>query len=293
VTSHVRIAVRKHPLIAFVAVAFGFSWAWWIPLWVHDDIVRQGVSSPTYLPGLLGPLVAAVLVSACEGTSSLGDLVHRIARVGVAWWWYALALMTLLLGVGSMSVSGHSLGDDSLRAYSGVGQSNLVLLVALVLVVNGLGEEAGWRGFLADRLLRRHSVVTTSILVAAVWALWHLPLFFVVDSFRGLGIATLGWVFGLACGSVVLTWMYVGTGRSIFFVAVWHTTYNLVTGTAGAGGPPAAVTSTAVMALAVAIVLVGAVARRGSAQRVAEPEASTARAASSLATGMRNGEHET
>jgi hypothetical protein len=54
-------------------------------------------------------------------------------------------------------------------------------------------------------------------------------------------------VFGLACGSIVLTWLYNGTGQSILACAVWHGLFNITTATAAASGTIAAVTSTFVI----------------------------------------------
>jgi len=67
-------------------------------------------------------------------------------------------------------------------------------------------------------------------------ALWHLLSFFIVTTYRGFApVGYVGFVFGLACGSVVLlTWLYNGTGGSILACAIWHGLYNLETGTAAA-----------------------------------------------------------
>ena len=97
----------------------------------------------------------------------------------------------------------------------------------------------------------------TALLVVLVWGLWHLPLFFLVESFRGLGFTLIGWTIGLACGSLVLTWMYARAGHSILVVALWHTSFNFASGTALMEGVPAAVTSTAVM-LAAGLIVAGA-----------------------------------
>lgn len=70
----------------------------------------------------------------------------------------------------------------------------LPLLVLGVLVVNGFGEEVGWRGMLAHRLLDRHSLLTTSVMVWVVWAAWHLPVFLLVADFREMGWTALGWL---------------------------------------------------------------------------------------------------
>jgi membrane protease YdiL (CAAX protease family) len=61
-------------------------------------------------------------------------------------------------------------------------------------------------------------------------------------------------VFGLACGSIVLTWLYNGTGGSILACAVWHGLYNLETGTAAANSTIQAVTSAFVYVLAFLLV---------------------------------------
>ncbi|HYN30214.1 MAG TPA: CPBP family intramembrane glutamic endopeptidase [Dermatophilaceae bacterium] len=125
-----------------------------------------------------------------------------------------------------------------------------------MLVVNGFGEEAGWRGFLADTRLQRHGRAVTAGLVWVIWALWHLPLFWVVCSFRDFGpVEVVGWLVGLLLGSVVLTELYVAGARSVLVVAVWHTAYNVTTATEATAGLVAAVSSTAVMAAAVLLLL--------------------------------------
>ena len=86
-----------------------------------------------------------------------------------------------------------------------------------------------------------------------------------VDSFRGFTPATLvGFFLGMACGAVLLTWVYNGTAGSVLLVALWHITYNMTSATEAAKGTVAAVVSTMVMLWAIAlIVLELTAARRG------------------------------
>ena len=86
--------------------------------------------------------------------------------------------------------------------YSGAASASslggLLAVLGYVLVVNGIGEELGWRGFLADRLLDRHGLRRTATVVWVVWGLWHVPLFWVVSDFRAMSVATVvGWTIGL------------------------------------------------------------------------------------------------
>lgn len=56
-----------HPtatLVAFFGLAYAISWSYWIPLALSGAVVRQGSGSPTQLPGLLGPALAAIIVTA-------------------------------------------------------------------------------------------------------------------------------------------------------------------------------------------------------------------------------------
>jgi hypothetical protein len=92
--------------------------------------------------------------------------------------------------------------------------------------------------------------------LTATYEGWHLPLFFVLDSFRGFTPVTLpGFVLGITCGAVILTWVYNGTGGSVLLVALWHITYNMTSATEAAKGTVAAVVSTFVMVWAIALVV--------------------------------------
>jgi membrane protease YdiL (CAAX protease family) len=251
-----RLLARRHPVATYVVLAYVVSWSCWLPLVATGSIVRQGDGWPTELPGLVGPFVAAlVTLSLTGGRAALADWVARMVRFAVPVWCYLLIAGTFLLGLGAALVRPGSLDRHGLAAYTGAPDVGLALTFLLALVVNGFGEEAGWRGYLVDRLLPRHGLLRTAGLVAVVWAGWHLPLFLVLDSFRGLGYAVVGWAIGLYAGSVMLTWLYAASGRSILVVALWHTTYNFTSATSAMNGLPAAVTSTAVMVVATLVII--------------------------------------
>ena len=65
----------------FGVLAYALSWAWWLPIAIRHDIVERGHGWPTHFPGLVGPLIAAVIVTATiDGFAGVRDLVHRMFR---------------------------------------------------------------------------------------------------------------------------------------------------------------------------------------------------------------------
>ena len=128
--------------------------------------------------------------------------------------------------------------------------------VLLLLVAAGLGEETGWRGYALPQLQRRFSPLASSLILAVLWFGWHLPQFFLIASYRDFSpVQYVGMFLDLACGAIVLTWLYNRSGGSILLVAVWHGLYNLVGGTQAATGMLAAVISILIMIQAAVLIV--------------------------------------
>ena len=244
-----------------MVLAFAFSWLWWVPMAVRGQVSHAGEGWPTHLPGLMGPAFAAVVVTlGWRGTGALRDLGRRAVRWrGVGrWWWSVPAVLALgAVGLAVAAATGTPVDLGGLAEYSGAPVVSVLVLFGYVLVVNGYGEELGWRGLLADGLVDRVGEVRTALLVTVAWGVWLLPLFWVVDGFRPLRPATVVAGLGLLAGSVVLTRLYVGSGRSVLLVALWHTAFDLMTATTATRGLATAITSTLVIVVA-AVVLANA-----------------------------------
>jgi membrane protease YdiL (CAAX protease family) len=265
--------------VLFVVLVYAISWAWVIPLAVLGLTVFEGRGWPTHLPALLGPMLAALLCAALAGRAVLRALVGRILhwRIGWRWWLAAVSPALALLAVlGGLALGGAWLPAAwSFARFSGIPASWGVLgVAAVIVVVDGMGEETGWRGYLQPTLQRRLGPLAATGIVAAVWAGWHAPQFFLIGSYENFAVATLPlFLFGLAAGSVVLTWLYNHT-RSVPACAVWHGLYNVAGGTAAAAagaGAVAAAIWTFVVGFAVVLLALEWRARRGGRSSVLAP----------------------
>jgi membrane protease YdiL (CAAX protease family) len=235
------------PLASFVALAYAVSWGWAFPFVAVGDVIEKGVGWPTNFPALVGPALAAFVVTAAVwGRAGVRDLWAGMARwrMPLRWWAATLSpLPFLAVALAGAAAIGKLPGGSDFGRCSGLPAIGVVPVVVIV-VLGALGEETGWRGFALPLLQRRYGALAAALLVTPIWALWHLPYFFTVSTFRGFAPGGyVGDVFGLACGSIVLTWLYNATGGSILACAVWHGLYNLETGTAAATSTIQAVTS--------------------------------------------------
>jgi len=265
-----RARLRQHPVACFLAITFAVTWGAWLSLALAGVTVGVGFA-PVYLLGLVGPLVGALGTTAItDGRAGLRELLGRMlrVRVGLRWWAVALGLPIAAATTTYVALTFFSmflLAPVELPAWRELGQftglpvTNAIAVFAMLLVINGFGEETGWRGFLLPALQRRWSPLTASLGVAGVWALWHAPAFLINASYRALPLAMIPmFIAGLVAGSVFLTWLYNKGRHSIALVAAWHAMFNLLSGTVAARGAVAAVETMVVVVLAL-VLLVGEV----------------------------------
>jgi membrane protease YdiL (CAAX protease family) len=242
----------------FVVLAYAWAWAWAWPLAASGAVVVRGDGWPTHFPALVGPAVAAVVTSALMGgRAEVGRLLARTVRWRFPLRWWAVTLSPLaLLGIALVveSVRGETPVWDDFGRYTGLPAVGVLGVLVLAVVVNGLGEETGWRGFAVPALVPRFGPLGAALVVAPVWALWHLPYFFALDSYRSFNAFTIvGFLIGMASGSIVLTWLYLGTGGSVLAVAIWHGLFNMATATDAATSLVASTVSALVIVFAVVV----------------------------------------
>jgi uncharacterized protein len=226
-----------------------WSWGYWLPL-----AARGGEGS--HVPGLLGPAVAALIVTAVvDGRRGLRELGGRMRRWRIPARWYLAAFAPLVTGALGIAilliVSPETIALRSLGSFPGLPDVGWLGVFVLALVINGFGEEVGWRGFVWPRLRRRRSLGGAALVLAVPWAIWHLPTFWLATGMDLEPHVIPGWLVGLAAGAVVLGWLYERTG-SLLLVALFHASLNMISGT-DVPVLPAVLTSMAIIVAAVAL----------------------------------------
>lgn len=276
-----RKLLSRHRVVCFLALTFGITWGAWIPLALAGHRVTSGLDV-AYVVGLLGPMLGALATTAIiEGRARVRELAANMIRVraGGRWWLVALGLPLAVYAVVYVVLAAYSVfllapvelpTWRTLGLFNGLPITNALGMWLLLVVVNGLGEETGWRGFLLPHLQRVCSPLAASLVVGVFWAAWHVPAFFLSETYRQMPASMLPMFFvGLLSGSIVLAWLYNRGRASVLLVAAFHGTYNLLSGAVGARGIVAAAETTAVMI--VAAVLVIQELRAGRRERAGRP----------------------
>jgi hypothetical protein len=211
-------------LLTFVLFIVGFGIAG----------ILISTDSPNYL------VVLAQIVMAWTPTVAFA-IIHRKVDPGRAIWRYIAdrfatpirlllllasvlipVVATIIVWVGYSMVSGKALFD--LIAKLSVGS---ILLMFLDGLIRGpLGEELGWRGYLQIELNKRFSLIGSSLIVGAIWGVWHLPLWF-VSGFQGVNLLLyiVFFVIGLVSFSVIIGYIY-GRGGNMLYAILLHQMLN-------------------------------------------------------------------
>jgi membrane protease YdiL (CAAX protease family) len=222
-------------LTAYFVLAFALSWIVEFALiagqagWIDPPLPF----SLHYLAGY-GPALAAILITGLgAGRKGLSDLFGRVLKWRVGWRWLVVSALfpVALFGLGFLAARAFTgewpavrdLGQVNYLPYLGAGA------LPFWFLTYGLGEEIGWRGFALPRLQRSRTAASATLILGLLWALWHTPAFFYLDSYERLGLVMLpAFAVSVLCGAVVYTWLYNSTGGSVLMTALFHAVFNFL-----------------------------------------------------------------
>jgi len=207
---------RAFPILLFAVLACLLGWAQYIAAWLGAKI------SPDNIP--LGPLVAAVITALILGRAELKAWWRQLRNFRASAGWYILALAAPALIIVAAVLANHAFGAPLPTAAQLSGWTAIPVNFAIMLLMVGIGEEAGWMAFAAPRLLAGGRFLAAWAILAAIRVLWHLPLML---------SGSLPWVLGVGGNiafQLLLMWMFTRTGGVWFLAAIWHSLLNALGG---------------------------------------------------------------
>jgi len=227
-------------ILVFLVLTLAISCIFYA-LILHND-AAPGIRQ--YITGLMwSPALAALL------TVRIRKL--DLASLGWGWgatrwnlWGYlvplayaAIAYLFIwLAGFGGFADAANVAKFAALLGWADAGPAIVVASYVLLMATTGvisslataLGEEIGWRGFLAPRMASLIGFTPSVFVVGLIWAAWHMPLLLFGSYNQGTE-----WWFSATCFTVmvlgvsmIMAWLRLRSG-SLWPCAILHASHNL------------------------------------------------------------------
>lgn len=205
----------------FFLLVYVVTWTSWVAALALGD-----ATSPLFMLGVFAPSIVAVWLTARhDGRDGVGALLGRLFqwRVGLLWYVFAISYMAAI----KLTVAGiHRVATGEWPRFGH--EAWYVMLAATLfstIVLGQAGEEVGWRGYALPRLAARFGLGRASIMLGIIWALWHLPLFFIPGT-DTTGQSFLLYLLQVTALSVAIAWLYARTNGSLLLTMLLHAAVN-------------------------------------------------------------------
>ena len=225
----------KHVLMFFV---FSFIWTWmfyWtIVFFGYSPYEGTGLilficggCSPTFT-GLIMALATYNKADKIEYIKSL----YQVKRIGAGWWLLILLLFPIIriVSISFDLLKGGTLPEMTVLRAILKDPVSFIPFLLICFMGGPFAEELGWRGFALKPLLDRFGFTKASLLLGLIWGVWHLPLYFMPETWHGqMGFRLTGfWMFLLSTIglSAIFGFVFIKTNHSILSAMLLHLSTN-------------------------------------------------------------------
>jgi len=192
----------------------------------------ESIAPLAMFPLVIGPTIVSILLTCfLYEKDGFKKLLRQIIKWRSNIRWYAFALFTLpiLASIILFFLSKYS-SDFLPKIITSENKTNLILTGSFVGICLTLFEEIGWSGFAVKEFRKRYSVLSTGLILGALWGAWHfLPVYYGCGDVSGnldFQILYPGIFFhyaGLIPFRILLVWLYDRT-NSILLPWIMHAT---------------------------------------------------------------------
>ncbi len=206
-------------LTKYLAISFAISWVAWGILAVLIAQGKFAFADPEgtmlHVLGGFGPTIAAVLVLPGEITvKAVCRFIFRTKDKTLKYLLLFSAMEILTIALSAMELN------------PAISLQLVPMIFVQAIFVYGGNEELGWRGVLQPTLESKLPFPVATLLTGAVWAVWHIPLWFV----EGASQQNISfWLFAVYAIflSFWLAAVYKKT-RSVFYCSMFHALSNVL-----------------------------------------------------------------
>ena len=202
----------------YLSVTFVVSWLLWGIVAISGKLgigvlaFGAPIGSIFYVLGGVSPAICEiVLKKKSSSKEEFKSFLKSIVNPKHSIWMYVYAIGGAML-IQAIPVLFH-LSEVKQPLYMGV-------VMIIPMIIGGGVEEIGWRGLLQPQLEEKCPHIVAAITVGVIWAVWHLPLWFI----DGTNQQSLN--FGWFCINTIMLSFFIGSvtyvSNSIFMAIIAH-----------------------------------------------------------------------
>lgn len=206
----------------YLATTFIVSWLLWGSVAVAGKLGMEWLmfGSPLgmilYVLGGISPAICEITLKKKSSTKEeFKQFIKSIVNPKHSIWMYVYAIG------GAMAIQAIPL----LFHLTEVKQPLYIGFVMIIPMIIGGGiEEIGWRGLLQPQLEEKYPHIVAAISVGVIWAIWHLPLWFI----DGTNQQSMNFIW--FCINTIMLSFFIGSvtyvSKSIFMAILAHASIN-------------------------------------------------------------------
>jgi len=209
----------------FLLITFSITWLCWWTLSIikldNSPIFNNILHVVIFCLGGIAPTIAAYVAIRFtdKQTKTFNKSVLQF-RTHIGFYIFSIFVV---LGIKYIAIWLYDIYNTPIWAELSPQFMALIPLTLIMIPLGGL-EELGWRGILLPELSKKINFKTSALIVSAVWAMWHLPLFYIngMSHYQSDFLAFVLQTIGLG---LVLAWLFRKT-NSIFICVLFHAFHN-------------------------------------------------------------------
>jgi uncharacterized protein len=218
--------MTRRTLLVFFSLTFGISWGILVLYVLFTAQLEAvfgaiGYTNPLFILAVYAPAISATgLVVQHHGPTGLRPFFRRLLMWRMPWAWW----LVLVVGLPLVSYAGAAIKGTIAAPFPFVPWWTLLPAMLTALLIGPI-EEIGWRGLALPLMQRDLAPFWAGLWLGVVWAVWHVPAFFLSGTPQS-DWSLPGFFVGCVALSLILTPMFNAARGSLLVAALFHFQIN-------------------------------------------------------------------
>ena len=223
---------NRRNLLSFFLLTFLVSWSIWILGYLFFFETRF-----IFFPiGAMGPAIAALILK--KRKSELSSVVSSLKPHRIQLNWIMVIIFAVPVAM-MLPLIYYIFKNDPIPISfifdlfpSDFEPWYIIPLLPLIFpmfLVGNFGEEIGWRGYALEKIGTNHGFFLGSIILGALNAIWHIPLYFLIENplYNPFNLLFIGFFIFEIGYTLLVTVVWLNTRKTIFIGLLVHTTVTV------------------------------------------------------------------